>query len=123
MATLIKKLSMTSGPGFEIWTRVIEDGDVTTELLIASEHKDVERMNGAGVSQSFKAQKRFIKKVPKSFRVSDGGCEKEMSFKLFSNLSSSSQCYKTYFGGNQENLDLPVDWNSKIGNLKSNNQC
>ena len=69
MATLIKKLSMTSGPGFEIWTRVIEDGDVTTELLIASDHKDVERMNGAGVSQSFKAQKRFIKKVPKRFSV------------------------------------------------------
>ena len=46
MATLIKKLSMTSGPGFEIWTRVIEDGDVTTELLIASDHKDVEKWMG-----------------------------------------------------------------------------
>ena len=28
-------------------------------------------------------------------------------------LLSNSQCYKTFFGGNLENLDFPLSWNSR----------
>ena len=33
-------------------------------------------------------------------------------YDIFSNITCS-QCYKTIFGGNLENLDLPFNWNNK----------
>ena len=39
------------------------------------------------------------------------GCVENLDLELISRNSSGNWCYKTAFGGNLENLDLPLNWN------------